>query len=271
VEEDLPSCPVPEYEALFQAFYSFLVEVKSMARDRALSKSKTLINKLAIHPEQPVKYSELRELMVGLEEKGEAVAALEKFLGRRGVGPLYCQQDFLRMAVDHFFTVLQVKPRLQAAGVAVRSARNSSLDEGEDPSWFKEILEEPIEAAAGQEETLAQAASFEDLELYFDRMINNHANRAVRAGYVSRCIDGAALGRCWRLATSSSFQQLASLYTQNAGRGQALLETALHQLLQQNDQGPIQSSDCVFPPKLVNKALKLTLFQMINRQICSDL
>jgi hypothetical protein len=109
-----------------------------------------------------------------------------------------------------------------------------SVDEGEDPAWFKELLLERAESPTIPE---TPAASFEDMELYFDRMIHL-SDRKVRETYISRCIDGATFGRCWRLATDGCFEQLAGVYEQHVGRGgPALLETALRQLLHQNDQG----------------------------------
>jgi hypothetical protein len=111
-----------------------------------------------------------------------------------------------------------------------------TVDEGEDPSWYRELLlERALSPTASHSET--PAASFEDMELYFDRMIHL-ADRKVRETYISRCIDGATFGGCWRLATDGRFEQLAGVYEQHVGRGgPALLETALRQLLHQNDQG----------------------------------
>jgi hypothetical protein len=107
------------------------------------------------------------------------------------------------------------------------------VDEGEDPAWYRELLLERAQSPTVPE---TPAASFEDMELYFDRMIHL-ADRKVRETYISRCIAGATFGQCWRLATGGSFEQLTGLYEQHVGRGgPALLETALRQLLQQNDQ-----------------------------------
>ncbi len=110
-----------------------------------------------------------------------------------------------------------------------------TVAEGEDPTWYRELLLERAESpTAPNSET--PAASFEDMELYFDRMIHL-ADRKVRETYISRCIAGATFGQCWRLATGGSFEQLTGVYEQHVGRGgPALLETALRQLLHQNDQ-----------------------------------
>ncbi len=110
-----------------------------------------------------------------------------------------------------------------------------TVDEGEDPAWYRELLLERAQSPTVPE-TLA--ASFEDMELYFDRMIHLADRKVRETYYISRCIDGAAFGRCWRLATGGSFEQLSGVYEQNVDRGgPALLETALRQLLHQNDQG----------------------------------
>ncbi len=118
-----------------------------------------------------------------------------------------------------------------------------SVDEGEDPAWFKELLLERAESPSIPE---TPAASFEDMELYFDRMIHL-ADRKVRETYISRCIAGATFGQCWRLATGGSFEQLTGLYEQHVGRGgPALLETALRQLLHQNDQENLHDQSSLF-------------------------
>ncbi len=117
-----------------------------------------------------------------------------------------------------------------------------SVDEGEDPTWFTELLLERAESPTIPE---TPAASFEDMELYFDRMIHL-ADRKVRETYISRCIAGATFGQCWRMATGGSFEQLTGLYEQNVGRGPALLETALRQLLHQNDQENLHDQSSLF-------------------------
>jgi hypothetical protein len=129
-----------------------------------------------------------------------------------------------------------VSAEVNPTSVSAVVSPTCTVDEGEDPSWYRELLLERAESpTAPNSET--PAASFEDMELYFDRMIHL-ADRKVRETYISRCIAGATFGQCWRTATGGSFEQLTGLYEQHVGRGgPALLETALRQLLHQNDQG----------------------------------
>jgi hypothetical protein len=147
-----------------------------------------------------------------------------------------CSVHSVSAEVNPTCSVVSVSAEVNPTSVSAVVSPTCTVDEGEDPSWYRELLLERAESPTTAPNSETPAASFEDMELYFDRMIHL-ADRKVRETYISRCIAGATFGQCWRTATGGNFEQLTGLYEQHVGRGgPALLETALRQLLHQNDQ-----------------------------------
>jgi hypothetical protein len=181
-DSELPACTRPDFQELFKAIVSFISKEKHVPWNVAVEQGHSVIAQLTGHLEQPVHYSELRELTQSLlqeqketaVETAAAVKAVAQLLASRGVGRLPYHQDILHLVVEHFFAHLQIQPRIEvrvsrAVGrrqfapplqsVSSKSARSSLDDDdwptaatgsiGEEEScWFTELLNTEPSATA---------------------------------------------------------------------------------------------------------------------------